>query len=201
VDWSRFNLNFFMVFQPAALEGAPAFHVVTTRLPKGESSGPVQRRLVEVYPNVSIIDLAMLLETVGEILDNVVFVARILVGFTLVAGLAILIGTFMNGREQRLEESVLLRTLGASRGQIRRLLVIEYAVLGVLSAIAGILMAYAGGWLLARYVFQTDPVWAPLPVAMLGLVAVIISVAGGLLLSRGVCGHPPLAILREAQGR
>ena len=169
VDWSRFNLNFFMVFPPGVLESAPGFHVVTTRVPPGSSSGELQRALVHQFPNVSAIDLTLILETVRGILEKIARVISILAGFTVLAGLPILAGTLLNGRDQRLRESVLLRTLGASARQVRTILVIEYATLGALSAASGVLLAVAANWALAIFVFKAAP-W-PDPMLLLAAFA------------------------------
>ncbi|MEJ6643202.1 MAG: ABC transporter permease [Akkermansiaceae bacterium] len=196
VDWSRFNLNFFMVFPPGVLEDAPGFNVVTTRTPTPEASGELQREMAGKFANVTAIDLTQILEGVRDILGKISTVITILAGFTVLAGLPILIGTLLNGRDVRLKESVLLRTLGASAKQVRIILVIEYAALGILSALTGVLLAVAANASLAIFVFKASP-W---PDATLHLTAVgtvtAISVLGGLALSRGVCHHPPLEILR-----
>ena len=196
VDWSRFNLNFFMVFPPGVLEDAPGFNVVTTRTPTPEASGELQREMAGKFANVTAIDLTQILEGVRDILGKISTVITILAGFTVLAGLPILIGTLLNGRDVRLKESVLLRTLGASAKQVRIILVIEYAALGILSALTGVLLAVAANAALAIFVFKASP-W---PDATLHLTAVgtvtAISVLGGLALSRGVCHHPPLEILR-----
>ncbi|MFC7337447.1 ABC transporter permease [Haloferula chungangensis] len=196
VDWSRFNLNFFMVFPPGVLEDAPGFHVVTTRTPTPESSGDLQRALAKRFANVTAIDLTLILETVRDILGKISTVVTVLGGFTVLAGLPILIGTLLNGRDVRLKESVLLRTLGASAKQVRAILVIEYAALGLLSALTGVLLAVGANAALAVYVFKASP-WpdAGLLLGAFGVVA-LVSVLGGLALSRGVCNHPPLEILR-----
>lgn len=200
VDWSRFNLNFFMVFTPGVLEDAPGFNVVTTRVASGISSGELQRELVKQFPNVSAIDLTLILETVRSILSQISRVVSVLAGFTLLAGLPILIGTMFNGRDMRLRESVLLRTLGASSKQVQTILLIEYATLGVLSALTGLLLAVAANAALAIGVFKASP-W-PDPVLLLGAFAVTtgVSVISGLLLGRGVSKHPPLEILRGEAG-
>lgn len=196
VDWSRFNLNFFMVFPPGILEDAPGFHVVTTRTPTPAASGELQRELAGKFANVTAIDLTLILETVREVLGKISTVVTVLAGFSLLAGLPILIGTLLNGRDVRLKESVLLRTLGASAWQVRVILMIEYATLGVLSALTGVLLAVAANAALATFVFKASP-WpdTTLIVAALGTVTTI-AVLGGLALSRGVCHHPPLEILR-----
>jgi len=198
VDWSKFNLNFFMVFPPGVLEGAPGFHVVTTKTPTPAASGALQRELVTDFPNVTAIDLTQILEMVGDILSKISLVVSVIGGFTVLAGLPILIGTLLNGRDVRLRESVLLRTLGATAKQVRIILVIEYASLGFLSALTGVVLAVAGNAALAVFVFKASPV--P-DFGLLGTAFLLVtgaSILGGLALSRGVCKHPPLEILRGA---
>jgi len=196
VDWSRFNLNFYMVFPPGVLEGAPGFHVLTTRVAAGMSSGDLQRALVRKFPNVTAIDLTLILATIRGMLEKISRVVSVLAGFTVAAGLPILAGTLLNGRDQRLYESVLLRTLGASAGQVRVILMIEYATLGTLSALAGVVLAAAANAALALFVFDGNP-WPDPPLLAVAFAAVIgVALLGGLALSRGVCRHPPLKILR-----
>jgi putative ABC transport system permease protein len=152
--------------------------------------------LVTDFANVSAIDLTQILETVRDILGKISLVVSLLAGFTVLAGLPILIGTLLNGRDVRLRESVLLRTLGASAAQVRMILVIEYAALGFLSALTGVLLAVGANAALAVFVFKASPV--PDISLLAGAFAAVtgISVIGGLALSRGVCNHPPLEILR-----
>jgi putative ABC transport system permease protein len=197
VDWSRFNLNFFMIFPPGVLEGAPGFHVVTTRVPAGLTSGELQRALVHKFPNVSAIDLTLILENVRGILEKISRVVSVLAGFTVLSGLPILIGTLLNGRDQRLHESTLLRTLGASARQVRTILIIEYVTLGALSALAGLLLAIAANAALALLVFKATPWPDPVVVAATFAATTGLALFGGLALSRGVSRHPPLAILRN----
>ena len=197
VDWSRFNLNFFMVFPPGVLDDAPGFSVVTTKIPSAAASGELQRALVKEFPNVSAIDLTLILETVRDILAKISSVVSVLAGFTVLAGLPILIGTLLNGRDVRLRESVLLRTLGASARQVRTILVVEYATLGLLSALTGVVLAVAANSGLAILLFKASPWPDPWLLAGAFATATGISVIGGLALSRGVCNHPPLEILRS----
>ncbi len=197
VDWSRFNLNFFMVFPPGVLEEAPGFHVITTKAPTPAATGELQRAVVEKFPNVSAVDLTLILQTVRDIVGKISTVISLLGGFTVLAGLPILIGTLLNGRGLRQRESVLLRTLGASARQVRAILVIEYATLGLLSALTGVLLASGANALLAIYVFRAEP-WPDASLLAIAFASATgISVIGGLLLSRGVCHSPPLEILRS----
>lgn len=197
VDWSRFNLNFFMVFPPGVLENAPGFHVVTTRTPDPAASGRLQRALASEFANVSAIDLTRILETVRDIIEKISLIVSILAGCTLVAALPILIGTLLNGRDIRLRESVLLRTLGASSRQVRAILTIEYAALGFLSALTGAGLAVAANAALAIFVFDSPPYPDAATLAAAFVTTMSVSILGGLALSRGVSNHPPLEILRS----
>jgi putative ABC transport system permease protein len=197
VDWSRFNLNFFMVFPPGVLEDAPGFFVHTTRLPAGATSGALQRTLVQKFPNVTAIDLTAILETVRSILAKIIRAVSLVAAFTVLAGLPILAGTLINGREQRLRESVLLRTLGASSRQVGMILAIEYAALGLLSGLTAVVLAAAANAGLALFIFKTSP--AP-SLSLLGATfagTTIVSFVAGMLLSRGLTRYPPLEILRR----
>ena len=75
--------------------------------------------------------------------------------FTVVTGLLVLAGALLTGRYQRIQESVLLRTLGASRQQIFRILLVEYLVLGLLAALTGTILAIGASWALAYFVFKS----------------------------------------------
>lgn len=198
VDWSRFNLNFFMVFPPGVLEDAPGFHVVTTRVPDGASSGELQRALVRKYANVSAIDLTLILDTVRGILGKISAVVSVLAGFTVLAALPILVGTLLNGRDLRMRESALLRTLGASARQVRIILFLEYASLGALSALTGLVLASAANAGLAVFVFKASPWPSPVVLVTAFVSTTALAVFGGLLLGRGVAKQPPLDLLRNS---
>ncbi|MEI6715416.1 MAG: FtsX-like permease family protein [Verrucomicrobiota bacterium] len=197
VDWSKFNLNFVFVFPPGVLEAAPQFHLMTTRIPSGQTSGGLQRALLETAPNVSAVDLTSVLATVSSLLAKASKVIQLLAGFTILAGLPILAGALLNGREQRVYESVLLRTLGASERQVRLIILIEYAALGTLSAFTGAGLALLVRGAAARWVFKSG---APLDGTVLW-VAVAATVGGAVIagwtLSRDVCRQAPLAVLRQ----
>jgi len=196
VDWRRVQPNFFIVFPRGVLESAPAMHVLVTRVASSEESAKLQREVVGKFPTVAAIDLTLVLQTLDSIIAKISFVIRFMAMFTVLTGLLVLVGALVTGRYQRIQESILLRTLGASRGQIFRVLLVEYLALGLLSALTGVLLATAAAWALSVFVFKASfalPL-APLFVALLAVPA--LTVVTGLLMSRGVLDHPPLAILR-----
>jgi putative ABC transport system permease protein len=197
VEWRRIQPNFFVVFPRGVLEEAPAMNVLVTRVESSEESARMQREVVKAFPNVSVIDLTLVLQSVNGILTKISFVIRFMAMFTVLTGLFVLVSTLLTSRYQRMQESVLLRTLGASRAQIFRILAVEYAAIGLLSALTGVFLAVIAAAALAKFVFLTPFALqiAPLPVAL--LLVPSITVVTGLLMSRGVLNHPPLAILRS----
>ena len=196
VDWRRVQPNFFVVFPRGALESAPAMHVLVTRVGSSEESAKLQREVVGKFPTVAAIDLTLVLQTLDSILAKISFVIRFMAMFTVLTGLLMLVGALLTGRYQRIQESILLRTLGASRGQIFRVLLVEYLALGLLASLTGVLLATAAAWALSVFVFKAGFVLplAPLFVALIAVPA--LTVVTGLMMSRGVLNHPPLAILR-----
>ena len=197
VDWSKFNLNFFMVFPPGVLEDAPQFQLMATRIPAGKTSGELQRALLRVAPNVSAVDLDSVLSTVAALLGKVVRIVQLLSGFTLAAGIPVLLGALLNGRDQRVRESVLLRTLGATERQVRTILLIEYAMLGALAALVGSALAVGAQMAIARWIFESAPLvdWVWIGASFFGAIGA--SSMAGMWLSRGICKQPPLLLIRK----
>jgi putative ABC transport system permease protein len=197
VDWNRIQTNFRVLFPEGALNDAPQFHVLVTRVPNAATSAEYQQKLVNTYPNISIIDLALILNVINQILDKIGFVIRFMAGFSIVTGLIVLISSVLISKYQRMQESVLLRTLGASSKQVFFITAIEYLLLGAIAAFTGIMIALAGNWALAKYTF--DIAFSPDWLAVLGILASISLLTSviGVLNSRSVLNRPPLEVLRK----
>jgi putative ABC transport system permease protein len=198
VEWRRVQPGFFFLFPTNVLGDAPATHIITTRAPSAQDSAALQAEIVRQFPNISVIDVSVLIQTLDAIVDKVAFVVRFMALFTVATGLMVLAGAVLTGRYQRIRESILLRTLGASRRQVLRILLVEYLSLGALAALAGILLAVGATWTLAHWVFKIP--FAPDPFILALTVATVASLTAlvGLLASRGVLDHPPLEILRSS---
>ena len=196
VNWQRVQPNFFIVFPKGVLEEAPQIRVLVTRTASAESSAALQQAVVEAFPNVSAIDLTLVLRTVESILNKIAFVIRFMALFSILTGLIVLVAAVVTTRFQRIQESVLLRTLGAWRELIRRILAQEYLYLGLLASLTGVLLAVASAWALARFAFQASFQIAWLPLLSIVLLVVGLTVLLGMLNSRGIATRPPLEILR-----
>lgn len=197
VEWRRIEPNFFVVFPLGVLEPAPKFHVAAMRTTDAGHSARVQRAIVAAFPNVTAIDLALIMQTVDSIFSKVAFVIEFMAAFTVLTGIIVLAGAVLTGRFQRIRETVLLRTLGATRRQLVQIQLVEYAILGLLAALVGGALSLAGNALLAKFIFRISPS-VPVGVLLVGTTAVcVVTVITGLLSSRGITDHPPLEVLRQ----
>jgi putative ABC transport system permease protein len=197
VDWQRIMPNFLVVFPAGVLEEAPQFHVLVTRAEDSARRAELQRRAVEGFPNISVIDLDLILRTVDTVLGKVAAAARISALFSIGTGLLVMVAVVSGSRLQRSRESALLRTLGASRGQVGRIALIEHLLLGGLASLAGLLLSLAGGWALSRYVFEITFAPALLPLLGALVAAPLLTALAGLAGSGAARAIPPLEMLRQ----
>lgn len=199
VEWRQLSPNFFVVFPEGVLEGAPQFHVMAVRTATAADSARVQQAVTQALPNVSAIDLAMVMQTLDSIFSKVEAVVQFIAFFTLGTGIIVLAGAVLTSRSQRIREIVLLRTLGASGAQLMRIQIAEYAALGLFGALTGAALAMAANVALARFVFAAPPAFPAglLAGAVAGVAA--LAVLTGLLSGRGLTRQPPLAVLRQEE--
>lgn len=200
VDWQRMSTNFFVVFPTGVLEDAPQTYAVLTRTGAPEESAALQSAVVDRFPAVSAIDLGLVLNVVESLTDRLAFVLRFMALFSIVTGLVVLAGAVSVSRFQRLEESVLLKAMGASRRQVMEVNLTEYICLGLLAAVAGVALSIAAAWGLSRFVFE-----APLVVswgAIAGGIGIVVglTVVIGFISSRDIYNRTPLDVLRMEAG-
>ena len=121
---------------------------------RGRLTASFQSALVRRFPTISAIDLTQILKAVDEVLTKVSFVIRFMALFSILTGLLVLLSSIYQGKFARVRESVLLRTLGASRKVILRIITLEYLLLGALACLAGVGLSVVGAWALARFAFE-----------------------------------------------
>ena len=197
VDWQRLEPNFFAVFPTRVLRAAPQTWVLLARAPDEAARSRAQRDVVRRYSNVAVLDLTEVQAALDDVLGRVAAVIQFLAGFSVATGFIVLLGAVLTSRLQRIRESVLLRTLGATRRQIATILFSEYAVLGALASLVGIALAVGGGWALARLLFEVE--YSVPVLSLLAIAAAVTALAAGVGVwaSREVFRHTPLEALRE----
>jgi putative ABC transport system permease protein len=197
VTWTRFQPNFFAVFSPPTLENAPKQFVLLSSVKDAQTVARLQRDVVSRFPNVSSLDLSVIKDAVERIAYKVSTAIRFMALFSLGMGIPVLFSAVAATRRDRIREGVLLKTLGATRSQIVRILLAEYSLLGVLGSLTGMLLAIGGGWALTHFVFEAPfkPALGAAVVIAAAMLALTITI--GLLAGRDVFRETPMTALRD----
>jgi putative ABC transport system permease protein len=196
VEWARFEPNFFVVFPEGPLAEAPQSFVFLSRIEDPSARGRFQRAAIERFPNVTAIDLSQVQQAIERVLSRVSLAIRFMALFSLAAGAVVLMGAVASARYQRLREAALLKTLGATRAQLLRILLAEYLGLASLSVLTALVLSSLAGWALLRFFFEARFTWPGGGLALLSLAVLALTVAVGLWSSREVWRKAPLEVLR-----
>ena len=156
----------------------------------------MERAFFLAYPTITVINIADILTRIEAVVDQITVVIRFLAGFSIFAGLTILASSIASTRFRRMRESVVLKTLGATRMRIVRTFSVEFSVLGLLAGVVGVIFAN----LLTRVILHRMKIgfhieWAAAVVALFG--TAILATATGWIASYRILGLRPLEVLRE----
>ena len=197
IDYANMNARFFIVFPEGVLEKAPQFQLLITKTSDDAQTASYRSAVVKSFPNISVVDLGSILSTLNGILSKISYVIKFMAAFSILTGLIVLLSSLLLSRFQRVKESVLLRTLGASKKQILRINATEYFILGSLASLTGIGLSLLSAYLIATYQFKLafDIEWWP--ILFIFLLITGLTVIIGLLNSREVLQKSPLEILRN----
>ncbi len=196
VDWASMRANFFMLFPLAQMPDLPMTYMAAFRSPAG--SAGFDNALVKQFPNITSVDMRSTLAQVQRVMDQVIRAVEYLFGFTLAAGVMVLLAAVGASRQARECEYAIMRALGASRHLLAQVQRTELLGLGWLAGFMASAMALVLGWALARFAFEfawAPPLWAPLAGGALG--AGLAWAAGNLSLS-GVLRQPVMQTLRHS---
>ncbi|MDZ7736604.1 MAG: FtsX-like permease family protein [Gammaproteobacteria bacterium] len=194
VEWDSFNVNFFVVANPGVLDDYPATYITSFYLPSEHR--PALNDLIRQFPSATVLDVDTLLTQVRRIMEQVILTVEYVFGFTLLAGLVVLLAAIQSTHDERRYETALLTAVGASRAQILRGLAAEFTVIGLVAGTLSGIAATLSGWLLANHVFNIPYEFNPL-IWLFGLGGgVLVVLIAGLAGTWKVLRHPPLAVLR-----
>ncbi len=197
IEFQSMRTRFFVLFPLGVLEQAPQFHVLVTKSPDNETMADYRRSVVKAYPNVSVVDLGSILTTLNDIISKISYVIKFMAAFSILTGIIVLISSLLLSKYQRIRESVLLRTIGAQGRQILAINATEYAILGSLSALTGIVIAIIGSYFIAPQQMELEFKLDWLPIILIFILIVVMTVVIGLYNSKDVIRHPPLEVLRK----
>ena len=195
IQWDSFQPNFFIIFQPGALDEQAASYITSFYLAPDQK--PLLNEILQQMPTVTIIELDAIMKQVQTILNQVTRAIEFIMLFVLLAGIAVLYAVLQANKDERILSATLLKTLGAQTKLIRTSLLVELALLGLFSGILGVI----GGELLVAILYQSalniEPVLHPWVWIMVPfLSALFISVVGWWGL-QGLLKQPAHKVLRH----
>jgi putative ABC transport system permease protein len=163
VAWRTLGLNFTLIASPGLLEHAPQMHIATVRADPGAQAG-LLRAVTNALPNVSGIRVADVLNSVAELLQKLAAALGATGSITLASGALVLAGAVASGQRRRIQEAVILKSLGATRRQIRAAWLVEFGILGLASGLIASIVGTAASYAVVSGVMHAD--WSFLPATL-----------------------------------
>jgi len=195
VDWGSMTTNFYFIFPPEALAGAPETFVATVT-PNASDDRAIQNAVIDAFPNITIIPIREMLETIARILEEVARTVEFMAMLALTVGLVVVSGAIAATRGRRVHEMVLFKMLGATRPNLMVMMAVEYAFFGLLAAVVGGGLSVACAWVVVHYFleipWQFD--WQILLIG--GATTITLTVLTGFFVSYRTLGEKPLVALR-----
>ncbi|MDR3531463.1 MAG: FtsX-like permease family protein [Rhodopila sp.] len=164
IAWQSLSINFVLVASPGLLAHAPHTHIATVRIDKA-GQGALLRAVTDALPNVTGIRVEDVLAAVADLLEQVAAALTATGALTLLAGTFVLVGAIAAGQRRRVREAVILKTLGATRGQIRGAWLTEFGLLGLVAGLIAAIVGSAASYGVAHYIMHTE--WIFLPVTLI----------------------------------
>ena len=192
INWDTMGFNYVMVFSPSGLSSAPHSLTATITL-NGDRKGAMTRSLLAAFPSASVIDTGDVLGQVRDLLDQMASAIVAAASITILAGIAVLIGAISASRQTRSYDSIILKTLGATRWQILGTQALEYGLIALVLALVSLALGMTAAWFVIVQVFEFG--WAP----DWGVVAATLLGGAAMTLGIGLAGSLPLMALRPAE--
>jgi len=198
IDWTGLDLNFIMMFSPGLLEGAPQTHIATVEIPLGElppGAGPdarapdarakvedaLERAVTERFSNVSAIRVRDALAAVLGIMGHVALAVHAAAAVALLAGILVLGGALAAGQHRRIYDAVVLKVLGATRGYLLRAYLVEFGLLGLVTAALAAGLGSVAAYAVVTQLLHLGFTFQAAPVAAVALPGVAVTLALGFL--------------------
>ena len=196
VNWRNMGINFVLVFTPATLKAAPHSEIVTVEM-KGGDEAKLLNAMAAAYPSVTAIRVKDALATVGDLLTKMLAAVRGVNIITLLTGILVLAGALAAGLSSRSYEAIVLKTYGATRRQLLSAFVIEYALLGLVAAVFGVVTGTIASWALAYFVLEMTWSFSISTAVITALIAMVITVVAGLSVTARALSAKPSFYLRN----
>ena len=191
IQWRQLAINFALVASPGLLEHAPHMHIATVREPAAQDA-PLLRAVTDALPNVTGIRVADILQSVAELVGKLATALAATGSVTLASGALVLAGAVAAGQRRRVAEAVVLKTLGATRAQIRTAWLVEFGAIGATAGLIAAVVGTLASWGVVHFLLQAP--WSFLP----GILALTVGGCIVLMLGFGYAGTAAALRVRPA---
>ncbi len=199
VDWQNLGINFVLVFSPNAFRGAPHTHIatLTEQNASPESDAKIIKAVAAAFPSVTSVRVREALQTVGEVVTNLALAIRASSAITLIAAMLVLGGALAAGHRHRVYDAVILKTLGATRARLIGAYALEYLMIGLATAVFGLLAGTVAAWLIVTRLMTLTFVWDGPSAAAVVAGALAVTIGLGLIGTLVALNQKPAPVLRN----
>lgn len=200
VDWRKFGINFVLVFSPNTFAGAPYSDLASVTFPKAGDTPremTLLRNVAVAFPSVTTIRVKDALDAVAGIVAQLATAIRGAASVALAASVLVLAGALAAGQEARLYDAVVLKTLGATRARLLTAFLLEYGLIGLATAIFGVLAGGAAAYGVVAKVMSLDFVWLWPQALVAAVAALAATILLGLIGTWRILGRKPAPYLRN----
>ena len=196
IDWTSLRINYALVFSPGTFAGAPETFIATARVPPSQEAA-LQKAVTDRFANISAIPVKDALQAVSQMVAQVASALQVTAAIALGAAALVLAGALAASRRRRLYEAVVLKVLGATRGDLVRAFLLEYGLLGLLAAAVASVLGTVAAYLVLTEIMRTDWVFLPGAAALSAGVALVLTLVLGYVGTWRALGASPAAYLRN----
>jgi putative ABC transport system permease protein len=199
IDWQSLGINFVLVFSPNAFKGAPHTHIATLTETHPDSAGDARiiKSVADAFPMVTSVRVREALETIGTVVTNLVLAIRGASAVTLISAILVLGGALAAGHRHRVYDAVILKTLGATRARLLGAYALEYLMIGLATAVFGVIAGSIAAWLIVTRLMTLSFIWQAGSAAGVVAAALIVTVGLGLAGTLLALNQKPATVLRN----
>ena len=199
IDWQGLGINFVLVFSPNAFRGAPHSHVATLSEVHPDPAGDARiiKQVADAFPMVTSVRVREALETVGTVVTNLVLAIRGASAVTLISAILVLGGALAAGHRHRVYDAVILKTLGATRVRLLGAYALEYLMIGLATAVFGVIAGSIAAWLIVTRLMTLSFIWQAGSAAGVVAAALVVTVGLGLAGTLLALNQKPASVLRN----
>jgi putative ABC transport system permease protein len=199
IDWQGLGINFVLVFSPNAFKGAPHTHIATLTVAGGnaEGDGRIIKQVADTYPMVTSVRVREVMETVGSVVTNLALAIRGASAVTLISAILVLGGALAAGHRHRVYDAVILKTLGATRLRLLGAYALEYLLIGLATAVFGVIAGSIAAWMIVTRLMTLSFVWQAGSAAGVVVAALVVTVGLGLAGTLLALNKKPATVLRN----